>query len=151
MRAIQKLPIFYQLSPSDKFLKTLKDIGLKHPIISQEPIIMLNNKKTSRKEGDWKTPSHQDWRSRQGSLNSVTMWIGLVDIVDEIGPIQVIPKSHLKGLLPVEENEWYENVKDEYIDDDQFVSMPIGAGDAIILSELLIHRSGNNESNKFRY
>jgi len=151
MRAIQKLPIFYQLATSEKFLKILKEIGMKYPIISQEPLVMLNNKKTSRRESDWKVPSHQDWRSRQGSINSVAVWMGLVDITDEVGPVQAIPKSHLKGLLPAEGDEWYMHVKDEYVNENEFVSMLIEAGDAIIFSQLLIHRSGNNKSDKFRY
>ena len=151
MRAIQKIPKFYSLCSSQEILNVLKRLGLKFPIISQEPIVMLDNKKTSRKISDWKTPAHQDWRSRQGSLNSISIWFGLVDITPEIGPVEIIPASHYRGLLPVEEDEWFMHIKDEYLEEDDFVSMPVKAGDAIIFSELLVHRSGINKSNKFRY
>lgn len=151
MRAAQKIPIFFQLASSKKILDLIKDLGLKYPIISQEPILMLDNKKTSRTLGDWKTPSHQDWRSRQGSLNSVTMWIGLVNVTPELGPVEIIPGSHLKGLLPVEDDEWFLRVKKDNINENEFVSMPVEAGDAMIFSHFLLHRSGTNKTDNFRY
>lgn len=151
MRVIQKIPSIYSLSTSKKILNTLRKIGLKEPIVSQEPLTMLNNKNTSRKVSDWKTPSHQDWRSRQGSLNSVVVWIGLVDITPDIGPVQIIPESHKRGLIPAEKDEWFMKIKESYLKEEDFLSVPIEAGDAIIFSQLLVHRSGNNISNKFRY
>lgn len=151
MRIAQKIPIFFQLASSKKILDLIKDLGLKHPVISQEPILMLNNQKTSRATGDWKTPLHQDWRSRQGSLNSVTMWIGLVDVTPELGPVEIIPGSHLKGLLPIDDDEWFSHVKKDYVNEGEFVSMPVKAGDAVIFSHFLLHQSGTNKTNNFRY
>jgi hypothetical protein len=151
MRVIQKIPLIYSLSTSQNILENLKKIGLKEPIVSQEPLVMLNNKNTSRKISDWKTPIHQDWRSRQGSLNSVAIWIALVDITHDIGPIEIIPGSHKRGLIPAEKDEWFMQIKDEELKKDEFVSVPIKAGDAIIFSQFLIHKSGNNTSENFRY
>jgi len=150
MRAAQKIPIFYQLALSKKIIDLIKGLGLKHPVISQEPILMLDNQKTSRTTGDWKTPPHQDWRSRQGSLNAVTMWIGLVNVSPELGPVEIIPGSHLKGLLPANDDEWFLHVKKEFVDDTNFVSMPVDAGDAMIFSHFLVHRSGINQTDNFR-
>lgn len=151
MRAAQKIPIFYQLASSKKILDVIKGLGFKRPLISQEPILMLDNQKTSRTTGDWKTPSHQDWRSRQGSLNSVTIWIGLVDVTPELGPVEIIPGSHLKGLLPAEDDDWFLHVKKENVNESEFVSMPIKAGDVMVFSQFLLHRSGTNQTDNFRY
>jgi len=151
MREIQRLPSIYNFGTRKEVLEMLKKIGLIKPVVSQEPIVMLNNEKTSRRIGDWKTPSHQDWRSRQGSLNSVTCWIGLVDITQEVGPVEIIPGSHFNGLLPTEKDDWYMHISEKHLEEEDFVPVPINAGDAIIFSQLLIHRSGTNISNKMRY
>ena len=151
MREIQKLPLIHNLGTTKRVIEILNKIGLRKPVVSQEPIIMLNNEETSRKTGDWKTPVHQDWRSRQGSLNSITCWIGLKDVTKELGPVEIIPGSHLKGLLPAEKDDWYMHIPEKYWKEEDFISVPINAGDAIIFSQLLVHRSGTNVSDKMRY
>ena len=151
MREIQRIPIIYKLGASEELISKVKSVGLKKPSISQEPILMMNNQNTARKTSDWKTPVHQDWRSRQGSLNSVTMWIALVDITEQLGPVEIIPSSHLNGLLPTESDEWFMHTKENSYNSEEFKAAPINAGDALIFSQLLIHRSGNNSSNEFRY
>ena len=79
------------------------------------------------------------------------MWIGLVNVTPELGPVEIIPGSHLKGLLPVEDDEWFLHVKKDNINEKEFVSMPVEAGDAMIFSHFLLHRSGTNKTENFRY
>ena len=87
----------------------------------------------------------------QGSLNSVVTWIPLIDINKELGALEVLPGSHLEGLLPTEEDEWFRHVSADSIDEGQFVPLEVGAGDLVVFSAFLVHRSGNNRSESIRW
>lgn len=150
LRGIQRLPEVYQVGSDQKLLDTVSTIGLDFPAFSTKPLIMLHNDQTDTSEGINKSPIHQDWRSIQGSLNNVVVWIPLVDVPREIGPVEIIPASHKNGLLPTEEDEWYAHVQPEYVDESQFEPVPVNKGDAILFSSFLLHRSGNNETDHFR-
>ena len=80
----------------------LHELGIRQPAICVKPIIYFNSRHISKIEGHYKTPAHQDWRSMQGSLNSAVVWIPLIDIDSNLGALEVIPGSHMKGLLPTE-------------------------------------------------
>jgi len=151
MKTIHNLPTIFEIGSSDKVIQVLKSIGLKKPIFSSIPMINLHNKRVAADEGYWKTPIHQDWRSVQGSLNCAVVWISLVDINEDLGALEVLPRSHLKGLLPADEDDWYMHVKDGIINEEEFVSVPMKAGDALFFSAFLIHRSGTNITEKLRY
>ena len=54
---------------------------------------------------------HQDWRSMQGSLDSLVIWIpfqmfmmGLVWLT--------IPKSHKMGLVSTKSDDWFRKIDD---------------------------------------
>ena len=151
MKAIQNLPEIYKIGISPKILSLLHQIGLEFPSFIQKPIVMLNSRKTSTKVGNWKTPAHQDWRSIQGSLNLAIVWIALRDVPKELGPVEIIPKSHNLGLLPSEDDDWYMHVNEDSIRNKQFTPIPVNAGDAIIFSGFMVHRGGVNKSEKIRY
>lgn len=151
MNLVQNLVLLHKYGSHDKLIQKLKEVGLKNPVFSTDPLIFLNSKKTSTFFGNWKIPVHQDWRSIQGSLNSVVVWIPIVDCPIELGALQVIPGSHTDGLLPSEDDEWYAHVKDSSYDENSFSSVPMEAGDALIFSTFLLHRSSTNTSNEIRY
>lgn len=151
MKLIQNSILLYRYGSDEKLIEKLTEIGLKDPIFSTELLIFLNSEKTSSYFGNWKIPVHQDWRSIQGSLNSVVVWTPIVDCPIELGTLEVIPSSHKEGLLPSEEDEWYNHVKDEYYNDNSFIQVPMESGDALIFSTFLVHRSGTNVSNDIRY
>lgn len=148
-KTCQGLISLYKMSCSSIILNKLFDLNIKTPSISTRPVLFFNHPNLAKKEVYYKTPAHQDWRSIQGSLNSVVVWIPLVDVPYELGPLEVIPGSHLRGLCS-------DKIEDNFgvcsnVDNDEFISIPIKAGDALIFSTFLIHRSGNNISNKIRW
>ena len=151
MKAIQNLPSLYKLGLSPELLTIVKQLGLKFPAYITKPLILLNSEKTSTQTHHWKIPVHQDWRSIQGSLNGVVVWVPLADVPLELGPVEVISTSHHRGLQPTEEDNWFMHVKEGYFKDEEFVPVPLERGDLVIFSMLLIHRSGVNKSNKIRY
>ena len=85
----------------------------------------------------------------QGSLNSTVVWFPLVDVNKDLGALEVIPKSHRWGLLESEQNDWYREIKG--LEDDKYVSVEVEAGDVLFFSSFLVHRSGNNVTDKIRW
>jgi len=117
-------------------------------------------------EGSTPTPAHQDYPSHQGSGNSVTLWIPLQDVDSEDGALQAFPASHLDGVIPQESGVNEFNVAPGslakaggltgHMDsskhmDDQAVEIPMKAGQILVFSTLLLHRSGVNTGNRIRY
>ena len=85
----------------------------------------------------------------QGSLNAMVVWVPLVDIGKDLGALEIVPKSHVLGLLESVENDWYRTV--EGTADDKYVSVEVKAGDALFFSAFLLHRSGNNITDSVRW
>ena len=151
LRVIQNLPRIFRLGTADTLLRALGELGLERPVFSSRPILTLSSPRTSSHIGHWKTPAHQDWRSIQGSLDCVVVWIPLADVTPELGQIEVIPGSHIEGLLPAEPDEWYMHVRADCIDPSRFRPIPARLGDALIFSAFLVHRSGTNLLSRHRY
>lgn len=145
MRTSQNIPALMAMGNSEKLISLLSEMGISTPVFSTKPIFTLMSPYTSANYTSWKMPPHQDWRSIQGSLNNVVAWVALTDVNDEVGPIEVIPKSHLKGLLEVEKDDWYYKLKQDF-SDEEYESVPLDAGDCVIFSSFLVHRSGTNKS-----
>lgn len=141
----------FRLSTNHELINILKGVGIKQPVICVKPIIYFNSRHISKIEGHYKTPAHQDWRSMQGSLNSAVIWIPLINIDRNLGALEVIPKSHLRGLLPTEKDEWFRHIHPDYIKDDDFVSLEVETGDVVIFNSFLVHRSGNNDTESIRW
>lgn len=151
VRAVQNLPISFALGSSERTISLVRSLGLRHPAFSTKPIITMWSQRTATSYAHWMVPAHQDWRSIQGSLNCLIIWVALDDVSPERGPLELIPGSHLWGLLPTVEDEWYRHVSDARVDDNAFESLPMKAGDAVLFSAFLVHRSGRNTSEDFRY
>ena len=85
----------------------------------------------------------------QGSLNSIIVWVPLIDIRPELGPLEVIPKSHKLGLCAKELVDGFGICEDTKNED--FISVEMNAGDALFFSSFLIHKSGENSSDLIRW
>lgn len=95
--------------------------------------------------------AHQDIAYLPYSKNSVTMWIPLQDVSLELGPLEVIPGSHKKfGLIHYSGVDVKQIKLDESFDEDDFIPLPVKAGEAIVFSNFLVHRSGRNRGDKMR-
>ncbi len=83
-KVCQHLISLHRLSLADALVRRLQDLGLEAPVICTRPVIYFNSRKLARADVHYKTPPHQDWRSMQGSLNSMVVWIPLVDIDEQL-------------------------------------------------------------------
>ena len=95
--------------------------------------------------------THQDFPSVQGSLDGFVVWIPLVDIDSNRYPLEVIPGSHKKGILPSFENTnsaW--EVKPQCYNEADFVPVICEVGDVIFISNFTVHRSSQKGDDRLR-
>lgn len=94
---------------------------------------------------------HQDFPSVQGSLDGFVVWIPLVDIDENRYPLEVIPGSHKKGILPFVENSsssW--EIKPDCYNEADFVPAVCEVGDVIFMSNFTLHRSSQKGDDRLR-
>ena len=147
----QHLVSLHRLSLSEEILQLVKSAGLEFPTISTRPTMFFNSKYLAKSQGFWKTPPHQDWRSMQGSLNSVVIWVPLLKVDRELGALEVVPRSHREGLLQSTEDDFYRTLEPDLFPDSKFVPIEVEAGDCLIFSSFLAHRSGINSTERIRW
>ena len=149
-KVIQNLPEIARLMYSTNIISNLVGFGIREPVITTRPVTFFHNKNLAESEVYYKTPQHQDYPSMESSINSVVVWIPLVDCMeDSIGPLEIVPKSHKEGIL----TERVENnfaVTSKYNDPD-FQKVYMEQGDVLIFNSLLVHRSGHNTSDMVRF
>lgn len=150
-RAAQHILTMHRLVVSNEIIKLLNKLKFTMPIICVKPIIYFNSRYLAKIEGHYKTPPHQDWRSMQGSLNSVVIWIPLVDIDVSLGAIEFIPGSHLQGLAVSEKDNWYRSIPTTIFPQEKFIPVEVEVGDVVLFSAFAVHRSGNNITNAIRW
>lgn len=103
----QHLISLHRLSLDERIVTRLEELGLDFPNISTRPVMMFNHERLAKKEVYWKLSAHQDWRSMQGSLDSMVVWVPLVNVDESLGALEVIPGSHKWGLLDAELADGY--------------------------------------------
>lgn len=150
-KASQHILPLQKLGLDDRLINAVHDVGVENPIVCVKPIIYFNSPHLAKIEGHYKTPAHQDWRSMQGSLDSVIVWVALCDIDISLGALEIIPGSHLWGLQDTVEDSWYRTLESGCYKESDFVPVEVKAGDALVFSSFLVHRSGNNVTNHIRW
>ena len=150
-KAAQHIISLQRICLSEKIIKVVRGLGLEEPIVCVKPIIYFNSRHIAKIEGHYKTPSHQDWRSMQGSLNSIVIWSPLVNTDINLGAIEVVPKSHLQGLVETEKDEWFRHIPETVAPISSFVPVEVNIGDVVAFSAFTIHRSGNNVTENIRW
>jgi phytanoyl-CoA hydroxylase len=149
-KQIQHLVSLHRLSLDDRIERALREtFGLKVPNISTRPVLYFNSRLLAKEEVYWRVFPHQDWRSMQGSLDSVVVWVPLVDVDVKLGALEVVPGSHKLGLMTTEVVNSFGKV-DQFNDSD-FVSVEASQGDVLFFSSFLVHRSGVNVTDSIRW
>lgn len=149
--AVEQFPYLPDLvgqSANPKLVELAQAAGVRSPAISGFGVALLVNMPDDDKR---LYRAHQDITFIPGSLNGVTIWVPLQDSPVPLGPLEVVPGSHKLGLLPtngvtdVKQNELLEPFPDE-----AFIPVPIVAGQCILFSKFLVHRSGRNRTQAVR-
>lgn len=145
----QHLISLHRLSLDSRIEAAVRQLGLEFPTISTRPVLFFNSRHLSEREVYWRVSPHQDWRSMQGSLDAVVLWVPLCDVDVQLGALEVVPCSHRLGLVTTEVVDGFGMV-DQFTDED-FVPVSTRQGDALFLSAFLVHRSGNNVTESIRW
>ncbi len=150
-KQIQHLVSLHSLSLEDKIMKLLLEVGVKAPVISTRPVLFFNHPNLAKQKVFHTVDAHQDWRSMQGSLNSVVIWIPLIDITKDLGALEILPGSHLHGLRTDHVENGFGMVNLTTEEQQKLIQVEIEAGDILLFSSFLIHQSGNNITNNPRW
>ena len=141
----------HQLAVDKQIIEIITHLGIENPAICVKPIVFFNSRYIAKQTGHYKTPPHQDWRSMQGSVNSIVVWIPLMDLNHDLGTLEVIPESHRDGLFKTTKDEWFRTIKDVRINKNKFVSLEVKKGDVVCFNSFLAHKSGNNSTRNIRW
>lgn len=140
----------YSVAVDPKIKTKLLHLGLEIPSMCTRPVLYFNHPKLAKEKVYYKTPPHQDWSSMQSSMNSVVVWVPLIDVDKDNGAVIFYPKTHKLGPLPYNENGGFAGV-DIPTDADKPIQPNLNIGDIAIFSTLLIHESGDILNNSIRW
>jgi phytanoyl-CoA hydroxylase len=149
-RQAQHLISLHRLSLDHRIVAALKELGLSFPNIAMRPLLSFHHPRLAQNEVFWRLPPHQDWRVTQGSLDSVAVWLPLVDIDKNLGALEIVPGSQRWGLLPGGHVDSDDYILPE-VDPLSVLPVEMERGDALFFSTLLVHRSGNNVTESIRW
>jgi ectoine hydroxylase-related dioxygenase (phytanoyl-CoA dioxygenase family) len=149
-RMTQMLPSAHRLMASEALLDLVRDLGVEIPVVSTRLSNHIMSDTLRIPGGYHKSPPHQDWRSIQGSLDSLVVWAPTTPVTETTHPLQVVPRSHLLGLLNTVEHIMTPTVSDDRITDDQYLSLPMQPGDVVVFSTFLVHRTGETGDGSLR-
>jgi len=143
----QGLLELYKLPLENKLVDELKSLGLEFPVMCTRPVMFFNHPKLAKQITYYKTPPHQDWPSMESSLDSLVVWVPLVDVNKENGSLIIYPESHKNGILPFTTNNGFAEVKTDGIR----IQPDVNVGDIVIFSTLLVHESGDIVNDSIRW
>tara|TARA_A100001011_G_scaffold387961_1_gene466690 strand:+ start:60 stop:875 length:816 start_codon:yes stop_codon:yes gene_type:complete len=147
------LSSLYLLGINPKITAILQELGLSFPTVCARPVMWFHSSAVASTERYAKLPPHQEWSNMQGSLDGAVVWIPLTQITEEMGKLQAIPGSHLRGLLEFSENkdaDYPFDIDDEVLKEKDFVELDVKLGDLLVFSSFLVHRSGHNRTKDIR-
>jgi phytanoyl-CoA hydroxylase len=150
-KQVQHLISLHSLSLNEKIIALLNSVGLTSPIISTRPVLYFNHPKLAKQKVFYKVDAHQDWRSMQGSLNSLVLWLPLININKELGALEILPGSHLGGLRTDHIDNGFGMVSLSDEEQSKIISVEVEIGDALLFSSFLVHQSGENITDSPRW
>jgi phytanoyl-CoA hydroxylase len=149
-RQTQYLASVHRLGLATAILQMLAEVGVAVPSQSTRPVLHFMADGLRIENGYHKTPAHQDWRSVQGSLDGVTLWLPLYDVGLDDYPLEVVPGSHRRGLLPSVDDAFGHRIADGTVPEDAFRPVSLRRGDVVLFSGFLVHRTGAQGGNRVR-
>ena len=105
-----------------------------------------------------KTAWHQEMQFARNP--GLVLWIPLVEITDDIGPLHILEKSHLDGEIVVERNDIHDyttsrvskcEISEKILEKYNEKAIKINKGDALFFDNKLIHSSGDNILKRIRF
>lgn len=150
LRHLPKLVSLQSLTSDSAIIDLSTELGLKQISTPTSPVVHVSSDKLKIPGGYYGVGEHQDWTSIQGGLKSIVVWIPFMDILASTFPLEIIPGSHLNGVMSgkIEANT-YTVDKSEFNEDD-FIRPTTKFGDVVVMSVFALHRTGIKNSEGFR-
>lgn len=149
-KQVQHSISLHRLGTDPEIMELLSEMGYEFPMIAVRPSMQFNSRFLSKGGTHWKLGAHQDWRTGQGSLDSVVLWFPMINCDEALGSLQVIPGSHKTGLMQADTSGYAGSIQ-ENINEADYVQTEFEMGDLLIFSAFLIHRSGDNVTDNIRW
>ncbi|NDF12333.1 MAG: hypothetical protein EB060_05935 [Proteobacteria bacterium] len=147
LRHIGKLLSVQEMMCHQKIQEMVKNLGVELPSMPTNTVVHVMSDELKIPGGYFGVGTHQDWPSIQGSLDSVVIWAPLMDVAENF-PLQIIPKSHLKGLWDGVNTAHAREIPKSAYKESDFVSVEMDRGDVIFFSVFTVHRSGMQHKGK---
>ncbi len=139
-RHAAKLVSLQRLVSSPAITALVESFGISTPTIPSMPVVHIMCETLKIPGGYFGIAPHQDWPSIQGGLDTMTMWLPLMDVDAACFPLEVIPGSHLRGLWEGEVTDYALEIREGFVESD-FVPVPVERGDVVIFSGFTVHRT----------
>lgn len=97
--AVKQIPAFVRLTASEKHDGLMQELrGTDLPAVAAGGYgIRIDNPFEEKFRANW----HQDYPSQLRSLDGLVFWSPLVELTEDLGPLQIAVASHKKGLAPL--------------------------------------------------
>jgi phytanoyl-CoA hydroxylase len=141
-RLAQHMVSLHRLGCDAALIEPVRALGLTAPVISTRPVIFFMADGLKIPGGYHKTPPHQDWRSIQGSLDGVVLWVPFSAVDKSNYPLEVLPGSHRLGLLPSIDDVFSNRIEKTALPAWDFEALEVERGDIVLFSTFLVHRTG---------
>lgn len=141
LKTASALASFMKLYVSDGLTNTTRSLGIETPIFLTQPVLHVMAEELRIKDGYFGIGAHQDWPALQSSLDTLTTWIPLFPVRRNQFTLEIIPKSHLLGLVEATQEQHIHEVKPSVYENLKFEPVEIDDGDALVFSTFLIHKS----------
>ena len=141
---LKYLPEIHHLCAHSEILEIAKTLRITSPSLCGMPVVRVDVPGEKKRI----LGAHQDYPYHYGSIDAVTLWLPLQDITEDIGPVEMVKCSHTEGVVESEDGI----IRDEsLLSSLQFRKCPVALGQVVAFSQMAIHRSSYNASNKIRF
>lgn len=150
-KQVQHSMNLHRLALDHSIEELLLDHGLSRPNICTRPVLYFNHPSLAKEKVYHTVFSHQDWRSMQGSLDSVVIWCPLIDIDVSMGALKIVPGSHKAGLLTESVEAGFGKVSEASFKPEDWLDVEVEQGDLLLFNSFLVHQSGDNVTDRIRW
>lgn len=156
--AVKQIPAFIRLLGDTKHEHVFKALraGAIPGIAAGGYGVRIDNPNEERYRAEW----HQEYPSQMRSIDGLVFWSPLLQLTQELGPVQFCRSSHAAGPLPVltkdagrKSGAYAVRLKDEaqLLARYEKIAPLTSPGDLVVVDFLTLHASGFNTSHRSRW
>lgn len=153
---LKLISILYDLCPANPyistlhnqeiFLKIIKQLRIKKPLLGTMTGVRFDRPNDEKRN----TAIHQDQWYSFLSDNALTIWFNLDVMEKSLGPLIVYPKTHLKKIYNfIDNNKGTFDIRKKNLLPKE-MEIKLQKNQILIFNQYLLHKSGNNVSDKPR-